>query len=1168
MGVLIEKLRRGGWAVLLGALLLVALVWFGGPYLGVAGRQPLASAWARLLLLVMLALLVLAAWQGQRWRVRRRAARMAAALGEGDDRAQRSAGERRQLESRFQEALQLLRRRRGGGNLYALPWYAVIGPPGSGKTTLLQHSGLHFPLAERFGNEAVRGIGGTRHCDWWFTDEAVFLDTAGRYTTQDSDRAVDAGGWQDFLRLLRRHRPRRPLNGVIVTMSLSDLLLLDPAERAQHAQAVRQRLDELTAQLHVQVPVYLVLTKCDLLAGFGEFFDDLGPQQRAQVWGVSFPLEKTLDGSASRAFADAHARLLDRLNARVMQRLHDERDGSRRAAVLAFPPQFAALGEAARQFVEGAFGGHAYGPAPLLRGVYLTSGTQEGTPIDRMLGAVARSFGLDPQRAPVPSAQPRTFFIEQLLREVVLRESGLAGLDPARQRRRALVHAGACAAIVLATAVWILAMSASYRANREYLAQVGQAVAARPQTPDPSAAADLRDYYVRALRRLQATESVVRVAVPEGSPSWSRRWGLYQGDAIGGEFEQARVRELNALLVPGLAAQLRRGLQASATDPQALYYYLKGYLMLGDTAHLQPAELRALVGLDAQRLFEGDAVLAQALDAQLGALVDAPGRLRAISPEPLLVEQARNTLRAANLASLVYSNLKLAANAAPGTPLRLDRALGLLADAFQRRSGAPLSAPWPALYTQPVFAGLASRGIDEAVERFVADDWVLGRQRIDALERARLSRQVLGLYEQDYIHAWDGLLADLQLAPSTDTAGASAMVAKLAGPSSPLRLLLSLLREQTQDLLRAPAPGIADKAAAAAGSAATQAVASAAARVPAGSAALKAALGPGAGEAGDVAPGAAISDHFAALSLLCSGAPGSTPLDGVLATFQQLGQRLLDPAGAGGKPDEALLLARQQAAQLPPPVSGWLLALTGQSTQLLDRQAQAALDDQVAQSVVQVCDEFVQGRYPFDPTAKADIPVQNFGELFGTGGRFDNLYRDTLAPLLDTRGERWQWKPAAGATASDAALPARMQLADTIRRKYFRGGAQPEVGFTLLAPTLGEGVARLDIDIDGQRYDYHEGAPPSMPMKWPGPTPGRVSIVAFDAAGTRLGALDYQGDWAFFRVLQAGQLQAESDLRYVASFDFGGHAARLPLQAGNLRHPFLDGDVARFRCGS
>ena len=99
-----------------------------------------------------------------------------------------------------------MRRYRSSGaaaSLYDLPWYVIIGAPGSGKTTALINSGLKFPLEQRVGKGALRGVGGTRNCDWWFTDEAIFLDTAGRYTTQDSDAASDSAGWREFLALLQ-----------------------------------------------------------------------------------------------------------------------------------------------------------------------------------------------------------------------------------------------------------------------------------------------------------------------------------------------------------------------------------------------------------------------------------------------------------------------------------------------------------------------------------------------------------------------------------------------------------------------------------------------------------------------------------------------------------------------------------------------------------------------------------------------------------------------------------------------------------------------------------------------------------------------------------------------------------------------------------------------------
>ena len=110
------------------------------------------------------------------------------------------------LQEKMRDALATLRRAKGKGGdvLYDLPWYVIIGPPGAGKTTALINSGLKFPLARGGTPEAIAGVGGTRYCDWWFTEEAVLIDTAGRYTTQDSDPKGDRKSWLSFLDLLKR----------------------------------------------------------------------------------------------------------------------------------------------------------------------------------------------------------------------------------------------------------------------------------------------------------------------------------------------------------------------------------------------------------------------------------------------------------------------------------------------------------------------------------------------------------------------------------------------------------------------------------------------------------------------------------------------------------------------------------------------------------------------------------------------------------------------------------------------------------------------------------------------------------------------------------------------------------------------------------------------------
>lgn len=172
-----------------------------------------------------------------------------------------------------------------------MPWYLIVGAPGAGKTTALINSGLDFPLSDAMGKHALRGIGGTRHCDWWFTGEAVLLDTAGRYTLQESQRTRDASEWQTFITLLKRHRPRQPINGVIMTLSVADLLSDSAEARHTQATALRERMAELHQQTGIHFPVYIMVTKTDLLKGFMRYFARLDKQQREQTWGFTFPWE-------------------------------------------------------------------------------------------------------------------------------------------------------------------------------------------------------------------------------------------------------------------------------------------------------------------------------------------------------------------------------------------------------------------------------------------------------------------------------------------------------------------------------------------------------------------------------------------------------------------------------------------------------------------------------------------------------------------------------------------------------------------------------------------------------------------------------------------------------------------------------------------------------------
>src|SRR6185436_20204528 len=347
------------------------------------------------------------------------------------------------------------------------------------------------------------------NCDWWFTSDAVLIDTAGRYTTQDSYREADRAAWLGFLQLLVRHRPRQPINGVILTLSATDLLQPDNERRRTLAREMRERLGELHTQLGIRFPIYVMVTKCDLLAGFAEFFSDFDKDERAQVWGTTLSLDAAAtrapravgqSGAAAAPDADTAARLarlsgelvaLEKsLHDCLIARLHDERDRERRAALFGFPQQWRVLRDALDEMLRMTFesGGAA---APLLRGVYFTSAKQEGSPMDRALGALSRALGLAHRVLPPGRPSGRSYFVTRLLREVVLGEAGLAGTNRRWERQRTWLHGGVVAASTLLT------VAALAWAWHEYSASTGALAASAP-----------------AIERLQAQAAVAKAAAP------------------------------------------------------------------------------------------------------------------------------------------------------------------------------------------------------------------------------------------------------------------------------------------------------------------------------------------------------------------------------------------------------------------------------------------------------------------------------------------------------------------------------------------------------------------------------------------------------------------------------------------------------------------------------
>ncbi|MDC7816721.1 MULTISPECIES: type VI secretion system membrane subunit TssM [Pseudomonas] len=1144
------------WVIpLLGLIALSLIIWFIGPLLEFL--VPEGRRWA-------LIIVIFAVWIGYRvFRIiqaRRHAAKVLQSLAADtppDPDSVATAEELAALRQRMDEALALLKKAKLGGderrNLYELPWYVIIGPPGSGKTTALVNSGLHFPLAAQLGAGAVRGVGGTRNCDWWFTDQAVLLDTAGRYTTQDSHAAVDKAAWLGFLDLLKTQRSRRPIDGAFVAISLSDLLLSSEAERAAHAAAIRLRIQELYTQLGVRFPIYLMLTKLDLVPGFMEFFDSLSKEERAQVWGMTFALDDGKSGDSPLAQLPAElAALEQRLNERLVERLQQERDPARRDLIYGFPQQFAALKESLQGFLEGVFKPNAFEERVLLRGVYFTSGTQEGSPIDRLIGAMAQSMNLDRQHLARQTGTGRSYFIEKLFSAVAFAERGLVGVNPKVERRRKWIARGALAAtvalVLVVSTLWII----SYRANQAYIAQVDQRVG--PVRQDVQSLSPAQRDVLAVLPLLNATRNLAGDA-----PGWAEGLGLYQGDMLEAEAASVYRKLLVAVFAPRLMTRIEEQLH-SGGNSDFLYEGLKAYLMLADSEHYDPDFIKAWITLDWDRTLARDLPpeQRQALTGHLQALFEKhPPNARL---DQRLIDDLRRQLQQLPVAQRVYDRVKRA-KLPDGVPdFRLSEAGGRdAALVFTRKSGKPLSEPLSGLFTAKGYReGFLLASLNQA-GTLAEEQWVLGRDQADQQNVASLAADVRRLYFQDYLRQWDALLADIDFVPITSVAQAADVLRILSGPTSPLKKLLVAVAKET-DLQQE------ERLLAVQGQ-----------KVEGGVDQLKQRLGSllGQEQAGNPAAVASsedpVSAHFAELNSLVSKGEGEpAAIDGLLADMNALYVQVSAMVGASG--DALLGEAKNQASaaaarvsltaeRQPPVVQGLVKSVVSSTTNTMMGGVRNQLNAAWVSEVVNVYRQSLSGRYPMSPGSSRDATLEDFGQFFGTGGVMDNYFRKYLQPYVNTSTTTWSWQPgAAQKLGISPGVLQTFQRASNIRDAFFRssGGTQPAVRFELKPVAMDANISQFLLDLDGQQLSYDHGPSRPVAMQWPNPgSIGVVRLSIMPPSATGRSGITLDGPWAWFRLLEQSDLTAtNSPDRFNLRLRVDGASISYELRASSAFNPF------------
>ncbi|MEM8985868.1 MAG: type VI secretion system membrane subunit TssM [Pseudomonadota bacterium] len=1176
------------WTIsVLGLVLVAVLIWVLGPPFGYGAVRPLESPMARLIAIIALVF----GWGVYNIvkisRARANNRQILDGLVAAPDRAAApaSAGASDEVEvlrGRFKEAMASLRdarigRRFGKQYLYQLPWYLIIGPPGAGKTTAIKNAGLKFPLEDKFGADAVRGVGGTRNCDWWFTDEAVILDTAGRYTTQDSDAEADREAWRGFLSLLRKHRRRRPVDGVMVAFSLPDIIRASQEERQAHAHAVRKRLAEVYDDLKVRAPIYVVFTKCDLLSGFVEFFDALGAEDRRQVWGVTFDPDDSQSGRGAAAFGSAFDGLYGRLEGMTADRLAQERDMERRARILGFPQQFAAGKAPIEAFLADVFAGNAYDSGALLRGVYFSSGTQEGAPFDRLIGSVASAFGLERAPAAMISGAGRSYFLARLLKDVVFKESDLVGATDFYTRHRREIQRAAYGATAAAAVLLIAGWTASFMQNRALVAEVNAATSAFEEKVQAFEASegDVADIvaYLDGLR-----------ALPGGYEDRGRRLvpalmglGLYQGGKLGAgavrAYEEALQNQLAPLVGRRLEDQItaRLGARVSGDDSEFLYQALKTYLMLGWPSRLDPAHATLWVQTDWTRLLAGEAD--EATVASFNAHAEALFNLSPPAKIPLSEETvlaAREVLRDVSAAERAFGQIRNGPAARDLLPWRLSDYLST-ADAryFRRKDGAPLSQGVDGLFTLDGYRDFFRKQGRAEARAAIDETWVLGLtdEERAAIDLDDVYGEIEVYYFESYRDAWSAYIDQLDIAPFQGEADAVNAIKTLSAERSPIKTALAALAQQT-DLSGAvqPAGGAAEKALSAGGQRIVELLGADAPRPV--------------NDDRPARPSDVVAARFQDLHDLVRRDDGAG-VDRALQSLNDLHAYVFDLSLSDADAARAAMtgsrvteMIRLEALRQPKPLSAWMISLARESSAISMQRARGGLSAAWATSAAPFCEQAIAGRYPVARGAASDIRLNDFADFFGAGGRVDAFFQTYLARYVDVSATPWRLKSVDGATLDISPETLLMfENAAKIRAAFFpRGGDAPYLDFTLQRSVLQEHVGEAALRVGGNEalIDTH-GRAEARRIVWPpdsGDYTARLELTHI-ATGVA-GVVSADGPWAPLRLIDKGVLQRRGGAadRFQASFTREGMTIVFDLEASSVTNPFLLDALRAFRCVS
>ncbi|PHR56516.1 MAG: type VI secretion system membrane subunit TssM [Arcobacter sp.] len=1008
------------------------------------------------------------------------------------------------LKTRFSEAMRIVKNssiyknKQSAG--YELPWYLMVGAETEGKTSMLENSGLDFPLNINYSKRSVSEEGSTKSFQWYFAEHAIFIDMPGNYiSTKRSEE--DTALWETFLKLFSKRRWKRPINGIMLTISVDTLMGKNEKELEQYAKDLRDRFDEIAHAFNSNIPIYLLVSKTDKITGFTEYFAGITEEEKEEVLGVTFDEDiESVDTSIIQPELEA---LLQRLNTSVLDKVNKEWDTGARAKTLLFCNEFSALFEKLNMFVDIGFAQTRYRKPLMLRGIYFTS-----VPHNSNL-PVAQEF----EESSLASMQPQKgMFIQKLLSDIIFPEADIIKMDTNYKKNQRLKHIGAIAASVIIVAFTTIYWISDFNSRLDSLDTSEKSILVYDKQRDTiSSQTDFEEMLV-SLNQIHKLKS-------ENEEEMSKNiWQIaYFKVADRNSLLEEHYKEaLQDLLLPRVAEFIEGQIAASIGDYDLTWESTKAYSMLNNEERRDKDFLKGWLATAWSHLYPNMNATQNDLNKHFNNLLVYGFTPYTLKEETLTL--ARTQLLEFGHEALVYKELKDVAKDKGIKDFRFSNTLGSYASAFE---GSDYTIP--GFYTKKGFETIIISDGKALIKRLVANNWVVGYSTdLSDAELNEMYSKVQNYYFIDYKKYWSTALNALEVPNYKSISEINNQLTVLTSGTSPIVGVLQALKENT--MIYTPAEKLQMKAESTSINGKAAAIASehaiAKAKKITNNTSVK-----------------NIREYFSSYGRLLDKENKPTPkLATAMLKLNNVYQEMTAIYGSVNPEKDAykIVLDRisgrhepiiMQISALPRPVDKWFKkALKNDWAYLLSR-TKKYINHQYRLEVLGYYNDKIRGRYPLTKKSnRNDIRIEDFEEFFKKNGIIDTFYQNYVATFvnLNTRRGTYKYRTIDGSNMYiNKSFMNAMLSVENIRKTFFTSkGDYLGTSLYLKPHSLGRKLARMEYHYDDNYIAYEHGPIKSRQIKWPAESLNNITKFSmYNLQKDRVVEDSEEGEWGLFKLI-------------------------------------------------